>query len=81
MFSIIYFTGQFVDTHFSQDGNNHLKWVFVISDQKLSAALTEFPVSTEGMFKDSYVFEFAAIMQFWTATLFPACNIVNYSVP
>lgn len=30
----------------------------VIADAKLSALLTEFPASTKGIFKDSYVFEF-----------------------
>lgn len=34
-----------------------------LADQKLSAALTEFPVSTEGIFKDSYVFEFAELSE------------------
>jgi len=29
-----------------------------IADKKLSASLTEFPVQTKGIFKDSYVFEF-----------------------
>lgn len=32
-----------------------------LADQKLSAVLTEFPIDTKGVFKDSYVFEFLDI--------------------
>ena len=32
-----------------------------LADQKLSTALTEFPISPKGVFKDSYVFEFLDI--------------------
>ena len=32
-----------------------------LADKKLSAALTEFPINTKGIFKDSYVFEFLEI--------------------
>jgi predicted nuclease of restriction endonuclease-like (RecB) superfamily len=33
----------------------------MLADQKLPTALTEFPVNTKGVFKDSYVFEFLDI--------------------
>jgi predicted nuclease of restriction endonuclease-like (RecB) superfamily len=33
----------------------------VIADTKLSALLTEFPISTRGVFKDSYIFEFLGL--------------------
>jgi predicted nuclease of restriction endonuclease-like (RecB) superfamily len=33
----------------------------VMADTKLSALLTEFPISTRGVFKDSYVFEFLGL--------------------
>lgn len=32
-----------------------------LADLKLSAALTEFPISTKGVFKDSYIFEFLGL--------------------
>ncbi|AIL13796.1 hypothetical protein IM40_10400 (plasmid) [Candidatus Paracaedimonas acanthamoebae] len=34
-----------------------------LADKKLSAALTEFPINTKGIFKDSYIFEFLEIQE------------------
>lgn len=33
----------------------------ILANTKLSTALTEFPISTEGVFKDSYIFEFLGL--------------------